>query len=100
MTFLPKFNELDGIYTVGNQLYALRSLSCAGFMIINEYACSTREPSYIRFKVILPNPLEDDCAIGITYNPLDLVKRKIKKNPVKRCIGYYFASQKLVVEGS
>lgn len=56
MTFLPKFNELDGIFTLGNQLYGLKSLSSAGFMIINEYPCSTREPSYIKFRVILPNP--------------------------------------------
>jgi hypothetical protein len=50
------FNELDGIFTVGNQLYGLRSLSSAGFMIVNDYPCLTREPTHIKFRVILPNP--------------------------------------------
>ena len=68
-------------------------------MIINEFHCSTREPTYIKFKVILPNPERDDCGIGITYKPKDLIKHKIKKNPVKKCIGYYFSSQRLILQG-
>lgn len=66
-------------------------------MIVNNYPCHTRDPSYIEFQIKLPNMEEDDCGIGITYRPVDMIKTNIKKNPVKRCMAYYFSSKKIRV---
>jgi hypothetical protein len=97
LDFFPKFNETDGIYSISNQCYSLRSGRNPGFMIVNNYPCHTRDPSYIEFQIKLPNMEEDDCGIGITYRPVDMIKNNIKKNPVKRCMAYYFSSKKIRV---
>ena len=48
-------------------------------MIVNNYPCHTRDPSYIEFQIKLPNMEEDDCGIGITYRPVDMIKNNIKQ---------------------
>jgi hypothetical protein len=77
----------------------MRSQRHEGFMIVNDQPCEST--SSITFKIQLHNTETDrdnDCSVGITYEPVDLFKRKLK-NPVKKCMAYSFANHRLSTGG-
>lgn len=72
----------------------MRSGRHEGFLIVNSSPCP---PSlcYIKFRAIgLTSDGENDCAVGITFRPQDLVKYN-RKIPVDKCMRYFLGSHKL-----
>lgn len=94
MSFQPKFNFYDNIFAQYKDLYSIRSGRHEGFMIVNSSPCPPSQ-CYIKFKAVgLSSDGENDCAVGITFKPQDLVKYN-RKIPVDKCMRYFLGSQKL-----
>lgn len=94
MSFQPKFNFCDNIFAQYKDTYSMRSGRHEGFMIVNNSPCPGAQ-CFLKFRALgLSSDGEDDCAVGITFKPQDLVKHK-RKIPADRCMRYFLGSQKL-----